>query len=134
LPTRTILPSTMPIAALGNRPSGLSGWATIVATWQSVITRSHMTVAISGQPARRQSMASGWPNLSELIVNKEAVAPVGMVGVPLDAGSVTPGRCDLAPGLLRATLRRIGRYDVETGRELSTQIADHGDVPIAGVS
>jgi arginase family enzyme len=79
-------------------------------------------------------MASGWPNLSELIVNKEAVAPVGMVGAPLDAGSVTPGRCDLAPGLLRATLRRIGRYDVETGKELSTQIADHGDVPIAGLS
>ena len=60
-------------------------------------------------------MSSGWPNLSDLIVDKGADAPVGMVGAPLDAGSVTPGRCDLAPGLLRATLRRIGRYDVETG-------------------
>src|SRR4029453_17960125 len=79
-------------------------------------------------------MSSGWPNLSELIVDKEAIAPVGMVGAPLDAGSVTPGRCDLAPGLLRATLRRIGRYDVETGRELQTKLADHGDVPIAGLS
>jgi arginase family enzyme len=79
-------------------------------------------------------MSSSWPNLSELLVDKGADAPVGMVGVPLDAGSVTPGRCDLAPGLLRATLRRIGRYDVETGRELATQIADHGDVPIAGLS
>jgi arginase family enzyme len=79
-------------------------------------------------------MSSAWPNLSELIVDKAATAPVGMVGAPLDAGSVTPGRCDLAPGLLRATLRRIGRYDVETARELSTQIADHGDVPIAGLS
>lgn len=79
-------------------------------------------------------MSSGWPNLSELMVDKEAVAPVGMVGAPIDAGSVTPGRCDLAPGLLRATLRRIGRYDVETGRELATPIADHGDVPVAGLS
>jgi formiminoglutamase len=79
-------------------------------------------------------MASGWPNLSELIVDKGADAPVGLVGAPLDAGSVTPGRCDLAPGMLRATLKRIGRYDIETGRELSTQIADHGDVPIAGLS
>ena len=79
-------------------------------------------------------MSSAWPNLSELIVDKAADAPVGMVGAPLDAGSVTPGRCDLAPGLLRATLPRIGRYDVETGRELSTRIADHGDVPIAGLS
>jgi arginase family enzyme len=79
-------------------------------------------------------MSSSWPNLSELIVDKGADAPVGMVGAPLDAGSVTPGRCDLAPGLLRATLRRIGRYDVETARELATRIADHGDVPIAGLS
>ena len=79
-------------------------------------------------------MASGWPNLSELIVDKGADAPVGLVGAPLEAGSVTPGRCDLAPALLRATLRRIGRYDVETGRELSTRIADHGDVPVAGLS
>ena len=79
-------------------------------------------------------MSSGWPNLSELIVAKDADAPVGLVGAPLDAGSVTPGRCDLAPGLLRATLRRIGRYDVETGKELSTAIADHGDVPVAGLS
>jgi arginase family enzyme len=79
-------------------------------------------------------MSSGWPNLSELLVDKNADAPVGLVGVPLDAGSVTPGRCDLAPGLLRATLRRIGRYDVETGRELQSPIADHGDVPVAGLS
>ena len=79
-------------------------------------------------------MSSSWPNLSELIVDKSADAEVGMVGAPLDAGSVTPGRCDLAPGLLRATLRRIGRYDVETARELATRIADHGDVPIAGLS
>jgi len=79
-------------------------------------------------------MSSGWPNLSELIVDKEAVAPVGLVGAPLAAGSVTQGNCDQAPGLLRETLRRVGRYDVETGRELATQVADHGDVPIAGLS
>ena len=47
-------------------------------------------------------------------------APVGLIGAPLAAGSVTPGRCDLAPALLRQTLRRIGRYDVETERELRT--------------
>ena len=79
-------------------------------------------------------MSSGWPNLSDLIVDKNAHAAVGMLGAPLAAGSVTTGGCDLAPGLLRATLRRIGRYDVETGRELQTEIADHGDIPIAGLS
>ena len=79
-------------------------------------------------------MTSGWPNLSDLIVTQGEEAPVGLVGAPLAAGSVTPGGCDQAPGLLRATLRRIGRYDVETGRELQSRIADHGDVAIAGLS
>ena len=77
---------------------------------------------------------SGWPNLSDLVVGTETTAPVGLVGAPLAAGSVTPGQCDLAPALLRETLRRIGRYDVETGRELSTRITDRGDVEITGLS
>jgi arginase family enzyme len=77
---------------------------------------------------------SGWPNLSELIVGADQRAAVGLVGAPLAAGSVTPGHCDEAPQRLRQTLKRIGRYDVETRRELSTGIADHGDVNIAGLS
>ena len=76
----------------------------------------------------------GWPNLSDLIGPAGSRAAVAMLGVPLAAGSVTPGACDQAPALLRQTLRRIGRYDVETGRELSTEIADRGDVAIAGLS
>ena len=79
-------------------------------------------------------MSSGWPNLSDLIVGRDEHAPVGLVGAPLAAGSVTPGRCDLAPALLRGTLRRIGRYDVETGKELASKVADHGDVPIDGLN
>jgi len=77
---------------------------------------------------------AGWPNLSDLIVGTETTAPVGLVGAPLAAGSVTPGQCDLAPALLRQTLRRIGRYDVETRRELSTKVTDRGDAEIAGLS
>jgi formiminoglutamase len=77
---------------------------------------------------------SSWPNLSELLVAANADAPVGLVGAPLAAGSVTPGACDRAPELLRRTLRRIGRYDVETGRELATRIADRGDVALDGLS
>ena len=77
---------------------------------------------------------SGWPNLSELVSTAQANAPVGLVGAPLATGSVTPGRCDLAPLLLRETLRRIGRYDVETRGELATQVLDHGDVPVADLS
>ena len=77
---------------------------------------------------------AAWPNLSELIVGTDTIAPVGLVGAPLAAGSVTPGACDRAPALLRQTLRRIGRYDIETGRELSTRISDRRDVQIAGLS
>ena len=77
---------------------------------------------------------AGWPNLSELVSSGHGDAPVGLVGAPLAAGSVTPGRCDLAPALLRATLRRIGRYDVETGREIDTLVLDRGDVELGGLS
>src|SRR4051794_32634000 len=75
---------------------------------------------------------TGWPNLSDLVVRRDEAAPVGLLGVPLAAGSVTPGACDQAPLVLRKTLKRIGRYDVETGRELETRIADRGDVELCG--
>lgn len=78
-------------------------------------------------------MRSAWPNLSDLIVPKDADAPVGVLGVPLNAGSVTPGHCDLAPKTLHATLPRIGLYDVETGKEISTRIAAHGVVPVVDI-
>ncbi|MFL6829603.1 MAG: arginase family protein [Sphingomicrobium sp.] len=75
-----------------------------------------------------------WPNLSELVSSAHRDAAVGLVGAPLAAGSVTAGRCDLAPQLLRDTLRRIGRYDVDTGRELETEVLDRGDVELAELS
>jgi arginase family enzyme len=57
-----------------------------------------------------------------------------MVGAPLGAGSVTPGRCDLAPAELRKVLRRIGRYDVERRSELAAAIFDRGDVALDGLT
>jgi formiminoglutamase len=75
---------------------------------------------------------AGWPNICDLIVRPDVQAPVGLLGVPLAAGSVTPGSCDQAPLALRKTLKRIGRYDVETGRELETRVADRGDVELCG--
>jgi arginase family enzyme len=77
---------------------------------------------------------AGWPNLSELISTAHQDAPVALVGAPLAAGSVTSGACDLAPELLRRTLRRVGRYDVESGREIATHVLDRGDVELAGLS
>ena len=78
-------------------------------------------------------MSSAWPNLSELLVDDSSV-PIGLVGAPLAAGSVTPGACDKAPALLRKTLKRVGRYDVETGDSLFTPIHDCGDVGLDGLS
>jgi len=77
---------------------------------------------------------AGWPNISELLVTPGTRTAVGLLGAPLGVGSVTPGGCDRAPGLLRETLRRIGRYDIETGRELATMITDRGDVALQGLS
>jgi arginase family enzyme len=77
---------------------------------------------------------AGWPNLTDLISTANRDAPVGLLGAPLAAGSVTPGQCDLAPRVLRDTLRRVGLYDVETGRELQTTVFDRGDVGIANLT
>jgi arginase family enzyme len=77
---------------------------------------------------------TAWPNLSELLLTDGEAVPIGLVGAPLAVGSVTPGGCDQAPALLRKTLRRIGRYDVETGSALFTPIRDRGDVALGGMS
>jgi arginase family enzyme len=77
---------------------------------------------------------SAWPNLSDLLVDGDEAVPIGLVGVPLAAGSVTPGGCDQAPAKLRATLKRIGRYDLEIGRSLFTPIRDRGDVKVGVMS
>ena len=90
-------------------------------------------VALSGSGASVKAMTSAWPNLSDLLT-ADRDAPVGLVGAPLGVGSVTSGGCDRAPGLLRATLKRIGRYDIDTRRELSSRIADHGDVAVGGLT
>lgn len=78
-------------------------------------------------------MNIAWPNLSELLVD-DASVPIGLVGAPLAAGSVTPGACDQAPTLVRKTLKRIGRYDVEMGRSVFTPVHDHGDVALADMT
>jgi arginase family enzyme len=77
---------------------------------------------------------NGWPNISELLVSDGANLPIGLLGAPLAAGSVTPGACDRGPALLRQTLKRISRYDVEEGREICTPIRDRGDLELSGLS
>jgi arginase family enzyme len=72
-----------------------------------------------------------WASVADLLGNEGEVA---LLGAPLEAGSVTPGRCDLAPAVVREALRRISTYDVETGTEIEGPLHDLGDVPVQGIS
>ena len=51
-----------------------------------------------------------WKSIADLIVT-EGDAPVALLGAPMEAGSVTPGRCDLAPAAVRKALKRFSTYD-----------------------
>ena len=72
-----------------------------------------------------------WTSIADLCAKNAAPHPVALVGAPVKLGSVTPGACDLAPGVIRAAMKRTGVYDVETGREISTAINDVGDLDVA---
>lgn len=55
---------------------------------------------------------------------------VGVLSVPLSA-SITPGRCDLAPGALRSALLRYSLHDFQSGQSLEGLTArDLGDVDV----
>ena len=75
---------------------------------------------------------AGWKSIADLFVASGS-ADVALIGAPMEAGSVTPGRCDLAPETVRRTLKRFSTYNVETGEELGLAVRDAGDVPVAGV-
>jgi arginase family enzyme len=72
-----------------------------------------------------------WPSIADLI---GAEGEVALLGAPLEAGSVTPGRCDLAPDTVRRALRRFSSYDVETREGIDVAVHDLGDVPVQGLS
>jgi formiminoglutamase len=71
-----------------------------------------------------------WTSIADLF---EAEGEVALLGAPMEAGSVTPGRCDLAPETLRRILRRFSIYDLETARELAVRLHDAGDVAVRGL-
>jgi formiminoglutamase len=75
---------------------------------------------------------SGWKSIADLLV-AAGTAEIALVGAPMEAGSVTPGRCDLAPATVRHALRRFSTYDVETGEALDRPLLDTGDADVAGV-
>jgi arginase family enzyme len=72
-----------------------------------------------------------WRSIADLLGDEGEVA---LLGAPMEAGSVTPGRCDLAPEVVRRALKRFSTYDIETGDEIDLAVRDLGDIPVQGVS
>ncbi len=72
-----------------------------------------------------------WKSVADLLGQEGDVA---LLGAPMEAGSVTPGRCDLAPETVRRALRRVSTYDIGTGSELAIDVQDRGDLRVAGLS
>jgi formiminoglutamase len=77
-----------------------------------------------------------WPRASAWLAGDHLPDPVGtlaVLGAPLHLGSVTPGRCDLAPEAIRQALARYSTFDAEPGTDLRTLAAsDLGDLDVAG--
>jgi formiminoglutamase len=75
-----------------------------------------------------------WHSVRDLLGNHRDAA-VGLIGAPLGRESITPGRCDLAPSVLRDAARRMSVYDLETGSDLSgLAVFDAGDLPVAALT
>jgi formiminoglutamase len=76
-----------------------------------------------------------WPRASAWLAGAHAEKPMArlaVLGAPLRLGSITPGRCDLAPAAVRAILRKFSCYDVELDADLRLIDArDLGDLPLA---
>jgi len=78
-----------------------------------------------------------WPRASAWLGGEHAAEPHGtlaILGAPLHLASITPGRCDLAPGAIRNALRRFSTCVLEEGLDLRNLAAiDHGDLEIASM-
>lgn len=73
-----------------------------------------------------------WTSIADLLTDDES-APVALLGAPMEAGSVTPGRCDLAPAATRKAMKRISTYDLVEALELADAVRDAGDVAVQGL-
>lgn len=77
-----------------------------------------------------ESDCRSWFSAADLL-SDDAAAPVALLGAPLGLGSITPGRCDLAPAAVRAAMKRMSVYDLETETDLSAwRVFEAGDVGV----
>ena len=77
-----------------------------------------------------QSECRGWRSAADLL-GDHPQADVAVIGAPLAERSLTPGRCDLAPAAVRAALRRMSVYDLETRTDLAeVRVHEAGDLDL----
>lgn len=76
-----------------------------------------------------------WPRASAWLAGDFVPSSSGglaVIGAPLRLGSITPGRCDLAPAAIRSILRKFSCYDIESDTDLRRlAVRDLGDLPLA---
>lgn len=76
-----------------------------------------------------------WPRASAWLAGehaKETSGTLAVIGAPVRLGSITPGRCDLTPGAVRAILRKFSCFDVESGANLhQLAVRDYGDMELS---
>jgi formiminoglutamase len=76
-----------------------------------------------------------WPRASAWLAGAclpHAIGSLTILGAPSAQGSITPGRCDLAPAAIRKALERFSTYDLNTGRDVRLlRVQDLGDLDIA---
>ncbi len=79
-----------------------------------------------------------WPTAAAWLRGQGASSPrgkLGLIGVPLFRGSITTGRCDLAPAAVRAVLERFSTFDIGDGADLrDVAVRDYGDLDVTWFS
>jgi len=73
-----------------------------------------------------------WPRASAWIAGECLTPTIGnlaIIGAPVRRGSISPGRCDLAPQAVRTILQKFSTYDIESDIDLRRlQANDMGDL------
>lgn len=79
-----------------------------------------------------------WPRASSWLSGnnfEEIIGTLAVIGAPVRLGSITPGRCDLAPAAVRNILRRFSCYDIESDIDVrNLKVTDLGDLDLAETS
>ncbi len=80
------------------------------------------------------SECRGWRSIADLLT-ADRTAAVAFLGAPQNEKSLTPGRCDLAPKVLRETMKRFSIFDLESETDLSAlSVFDGGDLHLKAMT